>query len=149
PLFDVDRAAGRRRGLQQIGLAAQESRDLQYVRDLGRHSGLISFMNVGDDWRAYPLLDSSQYAQPLLHSQAAERAGRSAVRLVVRGFEDERNVQPGRDSRNLASHHRRVLFRFDHAGTGDQEEIAFASFEVLIKTIHRSVYESGFEQAVY
>src|SRR5262245_37313201 len=147
-LLDVDRAPGRRRGPQQIGLATEERGDLQDVRDLGRLVGLMSFVNVGDDGRADFVLDLSQYAQPFFHSQAAKRAGGRAVCFVVRGFEDERDVEPRRDARNLAGHHHRVIFRFDHAWAGDQEEVAFAAFDVLIKTVHLSVDGSGFEQAI-
>src|SRR5262245_14139372 len=108
----------------------------------------MSFVNVSDDRRAYFIFDLSQDVQPLIHTQAAKRAGRRAVGFVVRGFEDERKVESRRDARNLAGHHRRVFFRFDYAGSGDEKEGVFANLEVLIKTVHWSVDGSGVEQAV-
>ena len=64
--------------------------------------------------------------RPFAKPGPAETLERGAVRLVVRGLEDVRNLQRLGDAGDALRHLERVLFRFDHAGSGDEEELAIA-----------------------
>jgi hypothetical protein len=48
PLLDVHRPAGGARRLEQVGLAAEEGRDLQHVRDLRDGGALLGQVHVGE-----------------------------------------------------------------------------------------------------
>ena len=61
-LLDVDDAAGAAGGQQQVGLAAEERRDLQDVGHLGGRLGLRRLVDVGEDGKAFGL-DAGQDAQ--------------------------------------------------------------------------------------
>src|ERR1700733_15401198 len=50
--FDVDRAAGFAGGEQQVGLAAEEGRNLQHVDSLGGDGALFGSVDVGQDRKA-------------------------------------------------------------------------------------------------
>ena len=52
PLLDVDRAAGARRGDEQIGLAAEKGGDLQHVDRLRGDRALRGLMHVGEHRKA-------------------------------------------------------------------------------------------------
>ena len=105
PLLDVDRLAGARDRLDEIGLPAQERRRLQHVdhgRDL-RHLGLG--VHVGQHRHADLALHFRQDAQAFVHARPAERRARAAVGLVVGRLEDERDAERGADL--LAARRRR------------------------------------------
>jgi hypothetical protein len=51
-LLDVDRTAGAGGGDQEVGLAAQEGRDLQHVHGLGQQRALAGFVHVGQHRQA-------------------------------------------------------------------------------------------------
>ena len=51
-LLDVDDAAGPRRGDEQVGLPAEERRNLQDVGDLGGRRRLRRLVDVGEDRHA-------------------------------------------------------------------------------------------------
>ncbi len=51
-LLDIDRLAGRGSREQQIGLAAEEGRDLQHIDGFGDGRALVGLMHVGDDGKA-------------------------------------------------------------------------------------------------
>ena len=51
-LLDVDGAAGAGGSDEQVGLAAEEGRDLQDIDDLSGSSGLRGLMDIGEDGNA-------------------------------------------------------------------------------------------------
>ena len=51
-LLDIDRFASARGGDQEIGLPAEEGRDLQDVHRLGQRPALVGLMHVGRDGKA-------------------------------------------------------------------------------------------------
>ena len=59
---------------QQVGLAAEEGRDLEHVDHLGHRPALPALVDVGEHGHAQRLADLGQDREPLLQ---AERRGRS------------------------------------------------------------------------
>ena len=124
PLLDVDRPAGPRRRLQEVGLARQEGRDLEQVDHLGDRPGLDRLMDVGGHGQAGLGLDALERPHPLLEARPAEARRGCPVGLVERGLEDQGDAavaaelgQPGGDpQRHAAGLH--------HAGAGDQSQRA-------------------------
>ena len=76
------------------------------------------------------ILDLFQNAQAFSNARAAKTANRGAVGFVVAGFEDEgKPERPGHAFDDLG-HADGVLFAFDHARAGNEEEIARADADV-------------------
>ncbi len=73
--------------------------------------------------------------QALLHAGAAERRVGTAVRLVVRRLEDERDAEVRADDLQLARHVHLQLPRLDDAGARDQEE-RMVEADVVAAEIH-------------
>ena len=96
-LLDVDRAAGLRRGDQQVGLPAQEGRDLQHVDRLGDRRALLGRVHVGQHRHAEALAHLGEDRQALLHAEAARGVGAGAVRLVEAGLVDEADAELARE----------------------------------------------------
>jgi hypothetical protein len=113
--LDVHGAASAPGGDEEIGLAAQKSRDLQHVHRLGGGLGLRRFMDVGED-RISILPEIREDSQTFLESRSAIGGHAAAIGLIERSFEDKR---PG-DFADLGREKAHVLLAFDHAGTGDQ-----------------------------
>ncbi len=81
-LLDVHHPAGRRRGQQQIGLPAQEGRDLQHVDGLGHRCALLRLVHVGQDRQAEAVADLGEDRQRLRQPDATAALGAGPVRLV-------------------------------------------------------------------
>ena len=80
-----------RGGDEQVGLAAQERRDLQHVGDLGGRGGLRRLVDVGQDRHADSrALTRAEDPQALVAGPGRGTSDRRPVRLVVRRLEDER-----------------------------------------------------------
>ncbi len=122
PLLDVDRLAGARDGLDEIGLPAQEGGRLQHVHDRRHFRHMVGFVHIGQHRDAYLALHFGQDAQAFGHPGSAKRCARTAIRLVVGGLEDERDADRGADLLQLACDVDLELAGFDDAGTGDQEQ---------------------------
>jgi hypothetical protein len=120
--LDVDHASGSGRRNQQIGLPAEECRNLQNVGDVGRRLRVGWFVNVGDDRHAERRLDPRQHAKSLVEARSAERADRGAVRFVVRRLEDVRETGASRDVGHAPRDVVSVLLAFDHTRAGDQRQ---------------------------
>ena len=95
-LLDVHRLAGCGHGMDEIGLAAQERRRLQYVDHRGdlRRSRSASCTSVSTG-TLHLLRTSRENLEALVHAQPAERLARAAVGLVVRRLVDERDAESG------------------------------------------------------
>ena len=87
PLLDIDHLAGLDPGDDQIGLAAEKSRHLEYVGDLGHRRRLAGFVVISQDRQPKLLLYAREDAQTFLESRAAIGIDRGAVGLVERGLE--------------------------------------------------------------
>ncbi len=87
--LDVDRLAGLRDVLDEVGLAAQEGRGLQHV-DHARH--LVHrrvLVHVGQHGHAELTLHFGEHLEAFLEAGAAEARTRGAVCLVEARLEDE------------------------------------------------------------
>ena len=79
-------------------------------------------VHVGEHRHVDLPADLVEDAQALLHARTAKRRVRTAVGLVVRRLEDERNCERRADRLQLAGDIHLQLPRFDDARTGDQEQ---------------------------
>ena len=105
--LDIDGAAGLARFDEQIGLAAQEGRDLKNVDGFGGDGGLCRLVNIGEDGNA-ELAHFGKNAQPLGEARSTVRVDAAAVGFIERGFEDV-SANACADSLRHVQH---VLFRF-------------------------------------
>ncbi len=89
-----------------------------------------------------------QDAQAFLESGATEAFQGRAVGLVVGRFENERDVQGAGDALDDFRHANGVLFTFDDARAGDQEESAGTDADVveLEADRHRAIEAVGISQ---
>ncbi len=122
PLLDIDRAAGARRGDEQIGLAAEKGGDLQDVDSLRGHRALRAFVDVGQHGQARGLADFGEDRQRRFEPDAPRAAAGGAVGLVERGLEDETDVASRGDLLQRRGHFERVGAAFELAGAGDEGE---------------------------
>ena len=129
--LDVHGAFGHRGGDYQVGLAAEERRDLQHVGYLGDFRDVLGVVHVGEDGNVDLVLDLSQDAETLGEAWSAKAPDRSAVCLIVRSLKDERHVKRPRYALDDFSHEDGVLFAFDDAGPGDQEELAGPNIDAV------------------
>ena len=88
-LLDVDRLAGFGGGDQQIGLAAEEGRNLQDVHDFGDFGALLGQVHVGDDRHADLFADFFEDGRCCIKARAAFGREAGAVGFVEAGFVDE------------------------------------------------------------
>ena len=107
---------------QQVGLAAQERRNLQHVDDLGHGRALARFMHVGQHGQAGPLADFGKDGQGGFepHATLAARAG--PVGLVEGGLEDDADAKRGRYFLEGKCHFERVVAALHLAGARDQRQ---------------------------
>ena len=141
-LFDVDGAAGAAGGEQQVSLAAEEGGNLEHVDGLGGDFAVRWFVHVGEDWQARVARDATQDAHAFEESGTAIAFDAGAVGLVVAGFEDEGDVEIGRDALNGFGHGEGVRFRLDDAGAGDEKELPRAHLHG--PNFERGVHEGDF-----
>ena len=81
-LLDVDGAAALAGGDQQVGLAAEERRDLQHVDRFGHARHVGGFVHVGEHRNLDRLADLAQDAQALLRGPGPRKL-RIEVRLAL------------------------------------------------------------------
>ncbi len=126
-LFDVDRQPGFAAGVQQIGLAAQESRHLQHVDDLGHADRLFRVVDIGDHRQSGRTLDLRQGLEPRLFTGPAEARLRGAIGLVEGRLEDQRHAVAFGDLPDLAGDVDHEVPRLDDARTGDVDRAGAAT----------------------
>src|SRR5689334_25297578 len=79
-------------------------------------------MDIGEHGNVNFLFDLFQDTEPFIDAGSAKAANRCAIGLVVRRFENERNIQGPSHALDDFCHEESVLLAFDHAGSGDQEK---------------------------
>ena len=122
PFLDVDRPAGRGGRDQQVGLPAQEGRDLQHVHDLGDLRALPGFVHVGEDRDRELVPDFGEDRQRLVKPEPARACGAGAVRLVERCLVNEADPDPLGDLLQRRCHLQGVSAAFELARPGDQRD---------------------------
>ena len=99
-----DDAACLRRRDQKVGLAAEESRDLQHVDDGRNGRALPRLVHVSHYRQLQRLADLGKHPQRRLEPDAALARERGAVRLVERGLEDQPEPELAGDLLEGGSH---------------------------------------------
>ena len=120
-LLDADGATAARAGLDQVGLPAEQGRDLQEVDDRGDLGHLPGLVHVGGDRQAGGVLDPGEDAQALVQAVAAEARVAGAVGLVEAGLEHHREADLRGRRLDQARHLQRVPLALDHARAHDQQ----------------------------
>jgi hypothetical protein len=118
----IDRLAGGRHRVDEIGLPAQEGRCLQHVNHAGHARRLVGGMHIGQHRHAEFSPHVGENRQAFVHAGTTETRSRAAIGLVVGRLVDERNAQV---TRHLLERTRGVechLARFDDARPGNQEQ---------------------------
>ncbi len=133
--FYIHRAAGLPGGHQQVGLAAQESRDLQYVHAFGGNLAMRGFVHVGQHGEARGLGNGAQDARTFAQAGTAKAGDGGAVGLVVGSLKDVRHAEIGGNASDAFRHASGVGFGFNDARAADKEKLAradgyIADFEV-------------------
>jgi hypothetical protein len=124
PFLDVHRAPRRAGRLEEVGLAAQERRDLQHVGDLGDRCALLGEVHVREDAQPGLLFHAGERREPALEPRTTRRAGVRTIGLVEAGLEHHAagdSVAETRDVFGDAEVERVVL---ELARAGDEEQRA-------------------------
>ena len=115
-LLDVDRRARLARGEQQVGLAAEEGRDLQHVHRLRGRRALRALVHVGQHRQAEALRARRPGSRgPRPCRRRAPRRSAGAVGLVEAALVDQRHAGGARDRAQRVGHFQRVRRGFDLA----------------------------------
>ena len=111
-------------GNEQVGLTAQERRDLQAVDDLADGFGLGGFMDIGQNRQTGFGADAVEDLQALFQPRPAKAVDAGAVGLVEAGLENTLDagvfLQILTKTRRPA---RRQRLTFDHTRSGDDKKI--------------------------
>jgi hypothetical protein len=127
----VDGALGHASRDHQIGLAAQEGWNLQYIRDFSDLGDVCGFVHVGQHWHLHFIFDFFQDAETFRETGPAKTANGRSIGFVVRGFENKRDIQRSGHALYHFSHEERVLLALNDARTGDEEQIARANVDAF------------------
>ena len=120
PLLDVDRAAGLRRGDDQVGLAAQIGGDLQHIDRRAHRRALLGQVDIGDYRAADAVAHRGENLQALGHADAARAVAAGAVRLVEGTLVDQPDAHARGDVVKRSGDLQGVVAALDGAGAGDQ-----------------------------
>ena len=80
-------------GREEVGLAAEKRRYLEYVCEAGSHYCFLRLVDVGDHGHAEFTAYGVENGESLEVAYAAERVEAAAVSLSVAAFEDKRDVE--------------------------------------------------------
>ena len=122
PFLDVHDPAGLGGGDEEIGLPAQERRDLQHVDRLGDARALRGLVDIGEHRHADALADFGEDRQRPFEADAARTLAAGAVRLVERGLVDEPDAEMIGELLQALRHFKRMGAAFQRARPGDQCE---------------------------
>ncbi len=125
-LLDVDGSASLGGGDEEVGLAAEEGRDLEDVDGFAYGAAILGGVDVGEDGEAGGFGYGAENAAAFGEAGAAEASDGGAVSFVVAGFEDVGDAEVGGDALDGVGHGAGVVLGLDDAGAGDEEEFAAA-----------------------
>ena len=123
-LLDVHRLAGASGRHQEIGLPAEECRDLEHVGHLGDGRGLVRLVDVGEHRQPARGSGPLQRPKPLVQPGPRLALEPGAVRLVEAGLEADRDAEVVLDARQLFGHRGQHVAGLDHTGPGDEKRSA-------------------------
>lgn len=139
--FHVDSLAGFGGGDEQVGLAAEEGRDLEDVHGFAYGGAVLWGVDIGEDGEACGFGHGAEDAAAFGEAGAAEAADGGAIGFVVAGFEDVGDAEVGGDALDGVGHGAGVLLGLDDTRAGDEEELAAAYGDVAdIERIGHKVY---------
>ena len=121
-LLDVDDLAGLGRGDEEIGLPAEEGRDLEDVDDRRDDRALLALVDVGEDRHAELAPEIGEDRQRRVEPHAALAGETGAVRLVEGGLVDEADAEAGRHLLEPAGDVEGMRAEFELARAGDERE---------------------------
>ncbi len=122
PLFHVYRLAGAARGQEEIGLPAEERRDLEDIQNRRGRLDLPRLMDIGENRNLKVGFDPLQDRQAVGEPRSPKRGEGAAVGLVEGSLEDERHlVLPGQFPK-MGGNGKGGIFIFDHAGACNEQE---------------------------
>src|SRR5580704_6525216 len=130
----------------QVGLTAEERGNLQHVHDFRNFANVRGLMHISQHRELKVVFDLLQNAQTFFQSRPAKTAYGCAIRLVVAGFENKRKLQRPRHTLDDLSHPDGVLFALDHAGPGNEKQIAgsYANIADLKNVGHEKMFATDF-----
>jgi hypothetical protein len=121
PLLHVHRPPRTTRREEQIGLAAEERRDLEDIYDLCDCRRMGRLVDVGEERQAARGTGGLERAEALLETRAAGSVDPRAVGLVEAGLQTDRQSEvSGNPGERLGDAQERVP-RLDDAGAGEQK----------------------------
>src|SRR5205807_7954452 len=129
-LLDVDGPGLHGRGYQQIGLTAEEGRNLDYIHGFRYLGNIGSLMHISKHGNSGCLFYSLQDAQASLQARPPEALQGSAVGLVIGGLEDVRQMQPAGHCADGFRHLERMVFAFNNTWASNQEKAGRANFDI-------------------
>lgn len=124
PLLHVHGLPRRPCRLEEVGLSAEEGRDLEDVGHLCRGGALLREMHIGEDRETGARSYAIERGEPFLQPRTTRRADVRAIRLVEARLEDDPAGHPLREAREMLPHAEHQLVMLDDAGSRDQEELA-------------------------
>mmetsp|Transcript_28567 Transcript_28567/g.80538 ORF Transcript_28567/g.80538 Transcript_28567/m.80538 type:complete len:322 (-) Transcript_28567:62-1027(-) len=121
-LLDVDDLASLGSSNNQVGLTAQEGRDLDDISNLADLLSLPRLMDVGHYRDTVGVLHLLQDTQALLHARATEAGSTGAIGLVEGALEDVGDSKLVANRLDVAAHLQAVLLRLDDVGASHEEK---------------------------
>ena len=119
-------------GHQQVGLATEESGNLQHIDILGCHASLLGRVDIGYHGNLVGLTHPTQYLQGLLVANAGKGVEARAVGLAVRTLEHIGYLQRVGYLYNLLGNIHSHSLTLDYTRAGQQKEItAIGMFQFL------------------
>ena len=120
--LDVDRAAGLRRGFDEVGLAAQEGRGLQYIDGLRRSFDIVHRMHIGEHRQVEFAAHFGENFQTAPAAGAARRVRGSTVGFVERRFINQVDAEVDGDFAQPFGGRQRQRLGLDDARAGDEKK---------------------------
>src|SRR4029453_9662256 len=109
-------------GQQQVSLAAEKGRDLQYIDDFCHDLSPVAFVNIRKHRHTHFVLDALQNFHPHVQLLAAKGGNGSTVCLIKGRLKDKGHVEALADRRNPLSHLQGKIFGLNDTGTTNQRE---------------------------
>ena len=122
-LLHIDHLAGMGGGDQKVGLAAEESGNLQHIHGLGHGGALIALMHIGQNRQTEMLANLREDRQSPFQPQPPLGVGAGAIGLVETGFINQADAGLGAGLFQGARHVEGMGAAFQLARSGDDGEL--------------------------
>jgi hypothetical protein len=122
PFFEVYGFAGPGGGDNEVGLAAEQGRDLQQIEDGGGGLRLRRFMDIRGHGNAQPSPYAPENRKAFLETGTAIRMKRGSIGFIERRLEDVRKTELSAKFGHLTADFEAVVLALYDARTGDHEQ---------------------------